>query len=920
MFIAILLALVAIVLGIIALNKISVLEGRLRKSRELSEQLQAELKEIRTVISAMLANPGSAARPEPKTSASEQSEPQQAGQDQDQAASVPENPKQETSEPLNKPEPQQAAAAASTPEPAIKAPRRGGLEQALAGRWFVVIGGIAVALGGLLFVKYAHDNGLIPPVLRVLFGYLFAGGLVAAGEYVRRNRPANMSDLVPAALSAAGLVIAFGVTYAAYALYDLISPALCFPLLVAIGLAALWLSRRQGPLIAALGLVGSYVAPALVPSDHPSAWGFFAYLIVIVAATLYELRLRPWWWLGFAGLAGAGVWALLWNHGGLFEQSHVLPVSLFAFALAGAAALIPCGFAILRDDVGSIADIKSIAPPLQIALTGLAIAAAVLGSCVWNAQYTTFAVLLFLAGMAAVAAFGWLKHQNNLAAVLASAFTVLVFMAWPNVSTFVPAFDERGFWTLVPQLIEPKRFVRWMLAAGVGFTALGLAGVLRKTAIRYWDILLAGSAVLFVFGAWAKADFALTETIWALSGAAGLAATAFAAWTMRQRNEEKNAAEATWILLIASALLALFTADRLFDNVWYTLAIAGIAAAFAVASKTINSRAPGWISAALAGFATLRLFVGREFWSEPEGLPFGLHWPIYGYGIPAALFWWASRTLTSPRDDRAKIALEGTSLGLLISLVSLELRVLIGGGITADRMSVLELGSHVTAWLGAAYGLAYRQKISGFIAHWGAISLTAVSSLALLALLTIVNPAFTGDLLQGNAIFNGLWLAYLIPAALMALIINRAAWLSQPPQRTVLAGLAMVLVMSFATLMVKRWYQGPRLTHEFASDAESYTVSLLWLLMGFGAFVAGLRIDRQSIRLGGLIVLILTVLKVFVLDLAGLTGLWRIASLMGLGFSLIGIGWLYTRFVARKALPDQQAEPADSAGKPTEAA
>jgi uncharacterized membrane protein len=237
---------------------------------------------------------------------------------------------------------------------------------------------------------------------------------------------------------------------------------------------------------------------------------------------------------------------------------------------------------------------------------------------------------------------------------------------------------------------------------------------------------------------------------------------------------------------------------------------------------------------------------------------------------------------------------------LLISLVSIELRVLIGGGITSDDVSVAELGSHVTAWLGASFGLAYRQQVySSLISRWGAIALVAMSVALLLGLLTIHNPALTGDVLAGSAVFNGLWLAYLIPAALLGVVISRHDILKQSPQREALAGLAMVLLVAFLTLMVMRSYQGPSLQPWFRSDAESYTVSLAWLATGVLAFVAGLRFDRPHVRLGGLVLLILTVLKVFILDFADLSGLWRIASLMGLGFCLVGIGWLYTRFVQR---------------------
>jgi len=43
------------------------------------------------------------------------------------------------------------------------------------------------------------------------------------------------------------------------------------------------------------------------------------------------------------------------------------------------------------------------------------------------------------------------------------------------------------------------------------------------------------------------------------------------------------------------------------------------------------------------------------------------------------------------------------------------------------------------------------------------------------------------------------------------------------------------------------------------------------------------------------------VLKVFWFDTAALEGLTRIASVMALGFSLIGIGWFYSKQLSRPA-------------------
>ena len=68
----------------------------------------------------------------------------------------------------------------------------------------------------------------------------------------------------------------------------------------------------------------------------------------------------------------------------------------------------------------------------------------------------------------------------------------------------------------------------------------------------------------------------------------------------------------------------------------------------------------------------------------------------------------------------AAIALEGISLGLLISLVSLELRVLIGGGVTYEEPQFLEMAAHILTWLGAAYGLMHRQRLYSSSSRYGA--------------------------------------------------------------------------------------------------------------------------------------------------------------------------------------------------------
>ena len=266
--------------------------------------------------------------------------------------------------------------AATAATPAVRA----NMEERLATRWFVWLGGAAIAIGGLLFIKYAHDMGLISPGLRVILGLLAGAALVAAGYVLQPKLNADGKSFVPAALSASGIAIAFGAVLAAYTLYELIGPTLAFVGMAAIALTALGLSLRQGPLIAALGVAGSYLTPTLISAADPSAASFFPYIVIVQTACFAILRKREQWlWLGYAGIAGAFGWGLLWLTGP-YEAQDLWPIGLFALASAAIALFGLRGRAIFAKEQGSLMAPLQMKQPLMLAVTGLAaIAWAVVG-------------------------------------------------------------------------------------------------------------------------------------------------------------------------------------------------------------------------------------------------------------------------------------------------------------------------------------------------------------------------------------------------------------------------------------------------------------------------------------------------------------------------------------------------------------
>jgi uncharacterized membrane protein len=79
------------------------------------------------------------------------------------------------------------------------------------------------------------------------------------------------------------------------------------------------------------------------------------------------------------------------------------------------------------------------------------------------------------------------------------------------------------------------------------------------------------------------------------------------------------------------------------------------------------------------------------------------------------------------------------------------------------------------------------------------------------------------------------------------------------------------------------------------SDAEDILRSILAIALAIGFLLWGIRTKRRNWRIASLVLMIAAVAKVFLRDASGLEGLMRIGSFVALGFSLIGIGWLYSR-------------------------
>jgi uncharacterized membrane protein len=85
-----------------------------------------------------------------------------------------------------------------------------------------------------------------------------------------------------------------------------------------------------------------------------------------------------------------------------------------------------------------------------------------------------------------------------------------------------------------------------------------------------------------------------------------------------------------------------------------------------------------------------------------------------------------------------------------------------------------------------------------------------------------------------------------------------------------------------------------------ATLMEDMTYSLSWGGFAIGLLAVGLVRRSRATRIGAILVLFLTVCKVFVHDLWELGALYRVASVVGLALALLGMSYLIQRFIFRK--------------------
>ena len=317
-----LVCLAALVLAVVALSRTAA-GGSLT---ERIAALEREVRQLRALLQAREAAPERAEKPEPAP-VREPAAPQAVA-----PPAAPPFPARPAAPP---PPP------AAPPRPAAPPPVAGprveiDWEQLFGVRAAAGLGGVALALAGLLFFKYSVEHGLVPPWLRVVLGTVVGVACIAGSEWRLRREYARTAD----ALAGAGMVVLYAAFWAASIRYGLVPTPVAFVLMVAVTASGCILSwRHTSQVIASLGLIGGFLTPLLLSTGADRPIGLFGYVLLLDTGLLYLARKRRWPVLALLSLAGTLFYQALWIGTRMGPDRLLLGLAIlgaFAFLFAAA--------------------------------------------------------------------------------------------------------------------------------------------------------------------------------------------------------------------------------------------------------------------------------------------------------------------------------------------------------------------------------------------------------------------------------------------------------------------------------------------------------------------------------------------------------------------------------------------------------
>lgn len=811
-------------------------------------------------------------------------------------------------------------------------------ESTIGGKLSIWIGGLTLAIGGLYLAKYSIEAGLLGPQARVTLGFLFGLLIAVGGEWTRR-RPERFSLAgfesanIPAILSGAGIFIMFGSVYAAHSLYGLIGQEISFIMLAILALASLFISLLHGPVLAALGLLACYVVPILVSSGNGNVPVLASYVLLVSAAAMYVAWYRSWLWCALASVGAMLGYAFLMEIAEGDENSilvglYILGTLALTYmslvwtvherkpdaelgidwkpTIALSALFVPVLFHFSRD--------QSLA--VHVIELGLLLALPLAASY----RYPALRFVTIIPSILAVLKF-WTMFAP-------SDNTVEKWEAWGNQISG-PNGKLYPSESLVPYLTDTS----YMTIATI--TILALIGFAVLTAPKARARLVAASVSASVSLAIFIACYIRIAELEQSTQFALVGLILFALFHLQANYYHKKLApeliaqDATIAVALIGSLVSLALAVSIyFSGVGLTIALGLVTAATMITHMRYPLKG-------LRIFAVVAVtpYIMRLLW-EPfidkaellDATPF-FNILTLGYGLPMIGFIFASYVATRHRNDLWAQALQAIAIVSSVMTITMLALHAIDPTFTFITYRSAIAAAATLVMVGGAFSLgltriARSEAGSSHILRWAAEGLGILGMLfGALSLFIWLNPILPmaksefGSInvrMGDGLLFNLIGYAYALPFILFSLIVWQGRAKKSKYYQWAALGFTALLGFFWINITIRHVFHGVKISFAPITQAEAYTYSLVWLIIGILVLFVGIKWRQKLLRKTSGLIILAVVLKAFLIDMSHLEGVLRALSFIGLGGTLMGIGFVYQRALRGMFANDVKADEPDA--------
>lgn len=770
--------------------------------------------------------------------------------------------------------------------------------------WLVWVGGLALAFGGVFLVNYALASGWLSPMMRLCLGAVFGVGLIAGAEYLHKKNITfeGFANYVPATLAGGGFISLFALTLTALLRYQFISPSLAFVALAIIAITASWYAVRFGPILAVLGILGAYSVPLWITSSTPQ-WGFvLAYIgLVSLSATLVAKKVgRAWLWYIIWGAHFAWLALAFFKPYEPLLYGNDIYLPIFIVFSIWLLIIVPKLGLMMRQGAQhahSLPDLIKQWPdhPILIALLGFTAyyiatplypAMSMMGlalvsiplliapnrNSAWDGWPLTIipllAVLMFTTDMPNTELTLFIGTQGALGFALLMSLILFIYgllfankYANPQCTGAQNAKDNEE---MPKQRLSFTVLASGAIFSGVGLSYANVSAPVLSSIYPFWCVILFISAGVLIWQA--------------------------------QRSNHLLQQFCYWCGANANIALG-FT--LVFEKTALTLALTAQLLAMSWLIKRHDVPMPKWPIKLLVAGLLLRMSIAP--WQlDYKTLYIGpIHWTTLIFPVMILAFYIATRFWKKGSDMQRW--LHGALLHLIALFVTTQISLFMVGHMPSlTNLSTFEEIVLSLSWMLVGCIYLYRQNAShsaAIIYTCAGIGLLCLAFALQAHLLFTANPWFNNMII--GAIFSGwLWLLWGAPILTLAWLYKNTHLLpavasSKNTKLFLSIGMAFFAVLLINALIRQFWKGNDMALINGTSDAELYSYSVVWLLIGAGLVVFSQVKHKALMQKVGLGVLGIVVAKVFLIDMANLEGLMRALSFLGLGGCLVGLGWLF---------------------------